>query len=459
MNIESPHPRPPEISEKIDVLCDAFERDFKAGRNPHIEDFLPNVDLPYRAVLFRELLEMEIEIRLQATKIEKKLPELDESSPSILPLPHDPEAEYRRRFPDYDELVGQVIRRIVQPRQLGDYELLQEIGSGGMGVVYRAVQKYLNQLVAIKVLPRQHLDDPQVELRFRREMFLIGELNHPNVVRALYAGESQGSLYLVMELVSGTTVQSLMEHVWNRYLSGETPNRKFRMPPRAACEVVRQAALGLAHLDQFGLVHRDVKPANLMIDNAGVVKLFDLGLGKFDFGELTATPTDSSLTRLGTMMGPIDYMAPEQWMDSATVDIRADIYSLGCTLYFMLTNTTPYGGPEYDSKRKKFLAHLNDPIPSLDEVLNDYPEKLAAEINAAYRRMLAKEPKDRFQTPGELAAALARVADHDELMSFIDTALDRPPRFPSQPAQKNTANSRTPWFGCWTALWKKLTGG
>ena len=426
MNSVSPPPRTPEISKEIDVLCDAFERDCKDGHQPRIEDLLPKVELPYRPILFRELLELEIELRLAAQTTDS-LPDVDAPLPDILPLLDDPESEYRNRFPEYADLVSQVVCRIVQPKQLGDYELLREIGTGGMGVVYKAVQKYLNQLVAVKILPQRYSDDPQAVLRFRREMFLLGELNHPNIVRALYAGESKGLHYLVTELVDGPTLQDLMEKSWNRYLSGAETVREFRMPPHAACEVVRQAALGLAHFEQSGLVHRDIKPANLMIDGAGTVKLFDLGLGKFDFGDLTAPPTDSTLTQIGTMMGTFDYMAPEQWTDSATVDIRADIYSLGCTLYFMLTNTPPYGGAQCASKREKFLAHLSSPIPPLDDALHSLPMKQAEAIADIYRRMMAKDPAQRFQTPRELAEALESYADHRELTNFVNNVLDRKP--------------------------------
>ncbi|MCL2120296.1 MAG: serine/threonine protein kinase [Planctomycetaceae bacterium] len=420
MNIDSPHRPPLEVSKKIDALCDQFEGEFRVGLSPHIEDFLLKVDESYRPALFQELLGLEVDLRLELTKSADVFPALDGPATITSPLSDDPESEYRLRFPQYADLVTRVVCRTVAPRYLGDYELLREIGSGGMGVVYKAVQKYLNQPVAIKVLPQRFSDDPQTVLRFRREMFLIGELNHPNVVRALYAGESKGFLYLVMELVSGTTLQGLMESAWNRYITDESSSERYRMSPGAACEVVRQAALGLAHLSQFGLVHRDVKPANLMITGDGIVKLFDLGLGKFDFGELTAAPSDSTLTRIGTMMGTLDYMAPEQWTDSASVDIRADIYSLGCTLYFMLTNTPPYTGPEYASKRDKFLAHLSGPLPSLDDVLHTSPMG----IDAVYRRMLAKEPTERFQTPEELAAAMEPFADHQELMHFFVGVLD-----------------------------------
>jgi len=446
MNID--HRPPPEVSRKIDSLCDAFENDFKDGRGPLIENFLLQVDESLRPALFRELLGLEIDLRLEMTKSADPLPDLDEPAVEIPPLSDDPESEYRERFPEYADLVTKVVCRVVLPRFLGDYELLREIGSGGMGVVYKAVQKYLNQPVAIKVLPQRLSDDPQTVLRFRREMFLIGELDHPNVVRALYAGESKGFLYLVMELVGGTTLQALMEKAWNRYISDETTGQRFRMPPRAACEVVRQAALGLAHISHFGLVHRDVKPANLMITGDGLVKLFDLGLGKFDFGELTPEPSDSTLTRIGTMMGTLDYMAPEQWTDSASVDIRADIYSLGCTLYFMLTNTTPYSGPDYASKRDKFLAHLSGPLPSLEDVLYNYPKELAAGINSVYHRMLAKETEARFQTPEELAAALEPYADRRELVCFLAGVLGCSPNNVAESVSSDeTADKQEmPWY-------------
>ena len=447
MNIDSSLRPPLEVSKKIDVLCDQFEGEFKVGLSPHIENFLLKVDEPYRPALFRELLGLEVDLRLGLPQSVDYIPPFDGPATITSPLPDDPESEYRQRFPEYADLVTQVVCRIITPRYLGDYELLREIGSGGMGVVYKAIQKYLNQPVAIKVLPQRFSDDPQTVLRFRREMFLIGELNHPNVVRALYAGESKGFLYLVMELVSGSTLQTLMEKAWSLYASDEMTSNRYRMSPGAACEVVRQAALGLAHLSQLGLVHRDVKPANLMITDDGVVKLFDLGLGKFDFGELTAAPSDSTLTRIGTMMGTLDYMAPEQWADSTSVDIRADIYSLGCTLYFMLTNTPPYTGPEYASKRDKFLAHLSGPLPSLDDALHSFPKALTGGIDAVCRRMLAKEPTERFQTAEALVEAIEPFADHQELVHFFVAVLNQTTHDTTVciPSDEKTG---VPWYRC-----------
>ncbi|HBT77935.1 MAG TPA: hypothetical protein DEB39_13655 [Planctomycetaceae bacterium] len=454
MKPDSASHRPPDASKEIDSLCDAFEGALKEGGNPRIEEYLLKIDPRYRIDLFRELLEIEVEMRQRFTDDSESGKDAETDNGGITVLSPDPETEYRQRFPEYAEVAAQVVRCVVRPRQLGDYVLLKEIGHGGMGVVYRAVQKYLNQIVAVKVLPRRYLDEPNAVSRFRREMFLIGSLNHPNIVRALNAGESNGTHYLVMEFVDGITVQSLMQRAMNRVHTSSTrdaddpddayPQQKaahdraesadpatasaIRMPLGAACEVVRQAAEGLAHVHQFGLVHRDIKPANLMIERDGIVKILDLGLGKFSVGNLGIEQGDDvSLTKIGTMMGTTDYMAPEQWEDSGMVDIRADIYGLGCTFYFMLTNSLPYGGPRYHSQRKKMMAHMIEPVPSLDHVLGE-----KGGLHDAYHRMLAKEPAERFQTPDELAAAIEPYADYRELTEYLDNVLDRTPSASSE---------------------------
>ena len=262
-----------------------------------------------------------------------------------------------------------IFLRVIKSRRLGDYDLIEELGHGGMGSVYKARQIYLDQIVALKVLPQRYLDDPQAVARFRREMQSIGQLDHPNIVRAYNAGESEGVHFLVMECVDGITLQHLVR-----------PDEKTVTPlsPGAACEVIRQAALGLQHAHEHKLVHRDVKPANLMLSRDGVVKVLDLGLAKFQAERRASDQLGSELTQAGMTMGTVDYMAPEQWEHAGIVDVRADIYSLGCTFFFLLTGTPPFGGKSYDSNRKKLMAHVVAPIPSLTEACPIVPKILTA---------------------------------------------------------------------------------
>ena len=234
--------------------------------------------------LLAELLEIELDVRQRAGEFVQL-------------------EDYRGRFPESAGVIEGVFRRVAQGRRLGDYELLEELGRGGMGVVYKARQVYLNQTVAVKILPRRYLDDPQAVSRFRREMQSIGALSHPNIVRAYNAGESGGVQYLAMEFVDGVNLQQFVG-------VGEPPGGPLGLG--AACEVIRQAALGLQHAHEHQLVHRDVKPANLMLSrgDAGLVKLLDLGLAKFHAERRGEAPPEHGLTQPGVAMGTIDYMGP-----------------------------------------------------------------------------------------------------------------------------------------------------
>ena len=275
-----------------------------------------------------------------------------------------------------------------------------------MGVVYKARQVYLNQTVALKILPHRYLDEPQAVSRFRREMQSIGGLDHPNIVRAFNAGEAGGVHFLVMEFVDGINLQQFVG-------MGQPPGGPLGVG--AACEIIRQAALGLQHAHEHQLVHRDVKPANLMLCRSGQVKLLDMGLAKFHAERRSEGQPQGGLTQPGVTMGTIDYMAPEQWENSANADIRADIYSLGCTLFFLLTGETPYGNPTYDTNRKKLMAHVVAPIPSLLKNCPDCPQ----DLEQVYETMLAKDPRDRYAVPAEAAEAMAEFADVEELAEVI----------------------------------------
>ncbi|MDR0610341.1 MAG: serine/threonine-protein kinase [Planctomycetaceae bacterium] len=448
--------------QRIDGLCDEFEAALRKGESAQIEDFLNRADSEHRQRLLSELLEIEIELAAGSGK--------SDNNRFLLQL----QDSFDQRFPEQSELVHSIIRRIVQLRQIGDYEIIEELGHGGMGIVYKARQKLLNQTVAIKVLSQTLLDDSQAVGRFRREMQLIGGLNHPNIVRALNAGENDGIHYLVMEFVDGVTLQRLCDNLQkenecgngnenknedrnknenenenksgnnNRFID-ETitpvyPVRKLStgflsknyysaatvsssvmkpvFPVGAACEAIRQAALGLQHAHEFNLVHRDIKPANLMVDRHGIVKILDLGLGKF-LAEQRSSDYNTSLTIAGTTIGTIDYISPEQCESAGDVDIRADLYSLGCTLYFLLTGKPPYTGSRYETTRKKLMAHIIGEVPAVRKIVADIPEKLETVLC----KVLAKDPEERFQTPIEFANALQSWASLDSLLNLIDGEL------------------------------------
>lgn len=278
--------------------------------------------------------------------------------------------------------------------RIDQYLLVERLGEGGMGQVYTARDTRLDRLVALKVIRKEKLDHPNAVRRFQREVRAAAQLDHPNIVRALDAGEANGTWYFAMELVAGTDLA--------RRLRESGP-----LPILEACEYVRQAALGLEHAHEKGMVHRDIKPHNLMVtppsgsdgeSKFGRVKVLDMGLALIALSD--ADVAASAMTQQGYVMGTVDYLAPEQAMNAHAVDVRADLYSLGCTLYHLLTGEVPFPG---GNTLEKLMAHrLQEPTP----VATRRPD-VPADIAAIVRRLMAKTPKDRFQTSSELVAVLS----------------------------------------------------
>lgn len=288
--------------------------------------------------------------------------------------------------------------------QLGEYKLLEKLGRGGMGVVYKALHTELDRVVAVKVLPLGLVDDEQAVARFKREIKAVGRLDHPNIVRAYDARECNGSHFLVMELVAGVDLADLVR-------------RLGPLPIGDACELIRQAALGLDCAHQEELVHRDIKPSNLMVSDAGVVKILDMGLARFR----TLQPADGEMTVSGQALGTPDYMAPEQVRDSHGADTRADLYSLGCTLYYLLTGQPPFSGASYRTAFDKMTAHVHHSVSPVVHFRSEVPDGLARVVD----RMLAKGPNERFSTPTELAEALIPFATGSDLRALVATAEGR----------------------------------
>jgi serine/threonine protein kinase/formylglycine-generating enzyme required for sulfatase activity len=289
---------------------------------------------------------------------------------------------------------------------LNEYRLLERLGVGGMGAVYRALHLRLDKQVALKVIHPLRFHDPLLRSRFQLEMKAIGKLRHPHVVLATDAGECQGVLYLVMELEQGADLAHYVRE-------------QGRLPIAEACGFAQQAALGLQYAHEAGLVHRDVKPSNLFRTSDSRIKLLDLGLALLQVEkELADLPqthpppvalADSSpFSRDGTRgaMGTADYMAPEQWSDSHEVDARADLYSLGCTLFYLLTGRPPFAQSGPPSRAECRAAHLHASPPRLRDLRPDAPARLEALV----MRLLAKRPEDRFASAGEVARQLAAFA-------------------------------------------------
>jgi serine/threonine protein kinase/DNA-binding response OmpR family regulator len=268
--------------------------------------------------------------------------------------------------------------------RIGNYNVLDRLGAGGMGTVFKARHRRMKRVVALKVLPRTMAQDATFLQRFQREVETIARLHHPNIVMAFDADEAEIGPFLAMEYVNGPDLASLVQ-------------KQGPFTVSAAVDCILQAARGLEYAHSQGIIHRDIKPANLMRDASGVVKVTDLGLARFS----TVAPS-GAITQAGGIVGTVDYMPPEQSLDPANIDHRADIYSLGATLHYLLFGRPPYQGP---SLMATLLKHREAPIPSMTESRKDVP----TELDAIFRRMQAKAPADRYQTMTEVVGALESV--------------------------------------------------
>jgi WD40 repeat protein/serine/threonine protein kinase len=319
---------------------------------------------------------------------------------------------------------------------LGPYQLLERLGEGGMGQVFKARHCKLGRVVALKVIHPECLADADSVRRFRREIQAAAQLDHPHVVRAYDAGEAGGRHFLVMECVAGIDLKRLVKE-------------RGPLPVAEACAYARQAALGLQHAHERGMVHRDVKPSNLLLvrepDGLGVVKLLDLGLVRLARTADGAEPT--TFTEEGWAAGTPDYLAPEQASDPRKADARSDLYSLGCTLYFLLAGRPPF--PDGSATDKLIKHAMLDPVP-VEQLRADVPPGLAAML----RKLLAKRPEDRFQTAADLAEALAALPGLG----------DRPPpgaragghpASPPLPTQRDSAADST--SAGWSAILERKT--
>src|SRR5579885_746744 len=294
--------------------------------------------------------------------------------------------------------VNQLFQGRGQELVLGPYVLLERLGEGGMGQVFKARHRLLDRVSALKVIRKDRLQSADAIRRFHREIEAASKLDHPNIVAAYDAGEVGNTHFFAMEFVEGSDLGKLVKE------SGP-------LPVLTACEYVRQAALGLQHAFERGMVHRDIKPSNLLVTKAagaepsglGVVKILDLGLARLQGMDEPRT----ALAQIQTVLGTPDYIAPEQARNARNADTRSDLYSLGCTFYYLLTGQPPFPG---DVPMEKLLKHwLEEPRP-VEQLRPEVPAAVAAVV----RKLMAKRPEDRYQVPAELASALvpftARVA-------------------------------------------------
>ncbi len=293
------------------------------------------------------------------------------------------------------------------PRLFDRYQILGVLGEGGMGTVFKGYHLNLKRFVAIKTLRLDRTLRPDLVNRFLREMEAVGQMDHPNVVRATDAGEKNGVFYLVMDYLEGMDL-------------GRLTARRGRLEVADACELARQAALGLDYIHRT-LVHRDVKPSNLVLTPAGLVKILDLGVARLR----EARAAGGEQTPEGCAVGTYDYMAPEQAATGVPVDGRADVYGLGCTLFKLLTGRAPFSGPEFDSAAKKLFAHGHVPL-SAAEGYGSIPPGLGAVL----LRMTAKDPAARHATAAEAARALEPFAAGSRPARLLETDGGGPPLQP-----------------------------
>ena len=344
----------------------------------------------------------------------------------------------RHRFSSAAQLCAELVQRgWITPYQqaqllggtgdklvIGSYRLQAPLGEGGMGIVYKAVQPKLDRVVALKIIRPQVLAArPEILSRFQREAKAIAQLNHPNVVILFDADEHNGTHFIAMEYVEGPTLEKMVR--------SQGP-----LAVKQAGEYIRQAALGLQHAFEVGLVHRDIKPSNILVAQKhptghtgrsslrlsrpalitqttragssprlptgwGTVKVLDMGLARLTEGidDSSGGQEYTPLTRAGALLGTPDFIAPEQARDARTVTIRADIYSLGCTLYYLLTGKPPFPG---GTDVQKLIRHQNEKPFPIEELRPGVP----AELSKILARMLEKRPDDRYATPQDLADAM-----------------------------------------------------
>jgi serine/threonine protein kinase len=400
---------------QVDRICDRFEAHWRSGgRKPRIEEFLAGIVGAARAVLLGELLAVELELRRRAGEC-TTLAEYQARFPADGPLveaafaapaavstlpgsssrvggrsgkPRDP--LNTRAFAVVQALIagpsmpdgGREGHELGLGCTIGPYEITGHLGQGGMGWVYRARHRSTRHEVALKVIHTYLADESGAVRRFRREFEAVRSLRHDHIVRVYEMGSVDGRCYLTMEYIEGLDLARLVRE-------------RGPLPVAEACRYLRQAALGLQHAHERGVIHRDVKPSNLILTQGSIVKVTDLGLARLAIpGRVTIT-----LTREDTLLGTPDYMAPEQASDPHGADVRSDVYSLGCSLYYLLSGEPPYPG---GTAAEKIHKHREcEPTP-IEDLRVDVP----AGLSRILRTLMSKRPGDRCQSSSQVALAL-----------------------------------------------------
>ena len=295
------------------------------------------------------------------------------------------------------------VGKLLEGERLGQFELRQFVGGGGMGVVFRAWDTTLNREVAVKVLSRDQSADDETLRRFRNEAQSAARLDHANIARVFYVGEDRGVNYIVFEFIEGVNLRDLVD-------------RHGPLPVDEALDYTLQVAEALDHASQRDVIHRDIKPSNVLITAEGHAKLVDMGLARLHQVE----HTNDDLTASGVTLGTFDYISPEQARDPRSADVRSDLYSLGCSLYFMLVGQPPF---PRGTVLQKLLQHQGEEPPNPRTLRPDLP----TEVLKVVRKLLAKSPGQRYQRPSDLISDLTKLREGllDPHASTADLAWSR----------------------------------
>lgn len=362
-----------DSSDAFETVVEAFEEAWRQGA-PDIDAFVASH--PGDDDLVRELSLIDLEYRIKRGE-----PVTVAAYASRLG-----EAGSRAAFLEEAAALETTLRRRGGARSLGNYTLLEKIGEGGMGTVYRARHRLLDRVVAVKILAPGLANDPEAVRRFEREARTTARLEHPAIVPARDFGVHEGTAYLVMPYVEGRDL-------------GRIVRERGPLPVAEAVVHLRQAAVGLAHAHSLGVVHRDVKPGNLLLGADSRVHILDLGLARVSL----ADADDEHLTLAAQIIGTVDFMAPEQAVTPSRADARVDVYSLGATFWYLVTGRPLFSG---ETVFQRMLAHRQSPPPALRTAVPGTPRA----VDALFRRMVAKEPRERFQSMDEVVTAIDRLS-------------------------------------------------
>ncbi|MEZ6047268.1 MAG: protein kinase [Planctomycetaceae bacterium] len=392
---------PSEVMVLVNKLCNHFEKSWQADKNPRLEAYLKKVPGDYRPILLKELIPIEINYRErkgEEIKIEEfvqRFPDSNrESLDELLETKAIDRTEITQPFSDELTTIKQGIS-FTLPHQLGDYELTERIGRGGMGTVYKAIHNRMGRTVAVKILHPEIQQNEEFQKRFDREVRTAASLNHPHLVTALDAREENGLHYFVTEYIEGYDLQSYV-------------NRQGPLTLLQSLDVILQTARGLEYAHANGIIHRDIKPANLLQDQNGTVKILDMGLARIVSAANDETD-HSELTSTGIVMGTAPYMSPEQARSTRDAGPESDLYSLGCTFYFLLHGKPPFLGR---TAVETILSHVNEPIPRLMTAPALHVEpRLKKELEGIFQRMLAKEKSARIQSMSALIQELEAIRE------------------------------------------------